>query len=120
MSKKRNDERPARLLVWFRDGMCGGYDARVPADVEVSIGRTDSKQALGSSRRLALRGQQWLPGGGAHGDPWNCADIAGQSLPTAGFAALAVSGIDSIFSSTCGSMIGGVRNVNSPQPVPGW
>jgi hypothetical protein len=40
-------ERPANLLFWFKDGMCGRFDARVEARVKVSIGRTDSKRALG-------------------------------------------------------------------------
>jgi hypothetical protein len=41
------DERPANLLFWFGDGHCSGFDARVAADVEVSIGRTNSERALG-------------------------------------------------------------------------
>jgi hypothetical protein len=40
-------ERPANLLFWFRNGFCGRYDARVAADAEVSIGRTNSKRGLG-------------------------------------------------------------------------
>jgi len=40
-------ERPATLLFWWRDGMLSTYDARVPADTEVSIGRAGSKRALG-------------------------------------------------------------------------
>ena len=40
-------ERPADLLLWFKDGFCSGFTARVAADVEVSIGRTGSKRALG-------------------------------------------------------------------------
>jgi hypothetical protein len=40
-------ERPADLLFWLRDGLCCRYKARVTADTEVSIGRTDSKRALG-------------------------------------------------------------------------
>jgi hypothetical protein len=51
MAKRRRltkaGERPADLLFWFRDGCCGSYRARVTADVEVSIGRTNSKRALG-------------------------------------------------------------------------
>jgi hypothetical protein len=42
-----NNERPADLLFWFKDGACSKYEARVKADVGVSIGRTDSKRALG-------------------------------------------------------------------------
>jgi hypothetical protein len=42
-----SDERPADLLFWFKDGTCGGFQARVEADVEISIGRTNSKRALG-------------------------------------------------------------------------
>jgi hypothetical protein len=44
---KRSDERPADLLFWFRNASCAPYRARVAADVEVSIGRTDSERALG-------------------------------------------------------------------------
>ena len=40
-------ERPADLLFWFGNGSLGGHKARVKADIEVSIGRTDSKRALG-------------------------------------------------------------------------
>ena len=47
----KTNERPADLVFWFKDGFVGGYNARVPADVEVSIGRTNSKRALGSDRR---------------------------------------------------------------------
>jgi hypothetical protein len=47
-AQRRNlDERPADLVFWFRDGFCGGCDARVEASARVSIGRTDSKRALG-------------------------------------------------------------------------
>src|SRR5262249_52947992 len=42
-----NDERPANLLFWLGDGSCGRMDARVKADTRVSIGRTNSKRALG-------------------------------------------------------------------------
>jgi hypothetical protein len=48
------DERPANLLLWVEDGKCYPCRARVTADTEVSIGRTDSKRALGfvvSSRK---------------------------------------------------------------------
>jgi hypothetical protein len=45
MSKQK--ERPAHLTFWFQDGFCGGYHARVAASTTVSIGRTDSKRALG-------------------------------------------------------------------------
>jgi hypothetical protein len=43
----QNRERPAYLVFWFKNGACCRYDARVPADTKVSIGRTDSKRALG-------------------------------------------------------------------------
>ena len=42
-----SDERPADLVFWFGNGFCGGYKARAAADVEISVGRTDSKRALG-------------------------------------------------------------------------
>jgi hypothetical protein len=45
--KERKNERPADLLFWFGDGCLRPYRARVAADVEISIGRTDSKRALG-------------------------------------------------------------------------
>jgi hypothetical protein len=41
------NERPADLLFWYGDGRCAPYKARVNADAEISIGRTDSKRALG-------------------------------------------------------------------------
>jgi hypothetical protein len=44
---QESDERPADLLFWFGDGRLGSYRARVPAETEVSIGRTDSKRARG-------------------------------------------------------------------------
>jgi|EndMetStandDraft_8_1072994.scaffolds.fasta_scaffold21535_2 hypothetical protein len=44
---KDKGERPADLTFWFRDGFCGGYDARVEANTELSIGRTNSRRALG-------------------------------------------------------------------------
>jgi hypothetical protein len=44
---KQNDEQPADLSFWLRDGGVAYYRARVPADTEVSIGRTNSKRALG-------------------------------------------------------------------------
>jgi hypothetical protein len=47
MTKARNDERPADITFWFGDGQCSPYRARVKADTELSIGRTDSKRALG-------------------------------------------------------------------------
>jgi hypothetical protein len=45
--KSRWQERPTDLLLWVRNGSCLRYQARVAADTEVSIGRTDSKRALG-------------------------------------------------------------------------
>jgi hypothetical protein len=44
---KQRGERPADILFWFRDGTLSSYRARVTANTEVSIGRTDSKRALG-------------------------------------------------------------------------
>jgi hypothetical protein len=46
-SNTKDRERPADLLFWFKDGACAPNRARVAAEVEVSIGRTDSKRALG-------------------------------------------------------------------------
>jgi hypothetical protein len=43
----KKGERAADLLFWFGDGHCARHSARVAADTEVSIGRTDSKRALG-------------------------------------------------------------------------
>jgi hypothetical protein len=43
----KRDEQPTNLLFWFKDGMVMRYDARVAATTKVSIGRTDSKRALG-------------------------------------------------------------------------
>jgi hypothetical protein len=40
-------EQPTDLLFWIRDGSCGAYRARMPANTTVSIGRTNSKRALG-------------------------------------------------------------------------
>jgi hypothetical protein len=42
-----NNERPADLLFWFADGFCGTHQARTAASTRVSIGRTNSKRALG-------------------------------------------------------------------------
>ena len=53
----QKDERPADLLFWFGDGRLGGYRARVAADTEVSIGRTNSKRALGF---VVSRGDTWM------------------------------------------------------------
>ena len=47
MSKRSRNERPANLIFWLADGACGAFRARVKADAEVSIGRTDSKRGLG-------------------------------------------------------------------------
>jgi hypothetical protein len=49
-------ERPANLLFWERDGCCRSYEARVAADVRVSIGLTNSKRALGFevTRKLSI------------------------------------------------------------------
>ena len=40
-------EQPADLLFWVGNGACGYYLARARASTEVSIGRTNSKRALG-------------------------------------------------------------------------
>jgi hypothetical protein len=45
--KSRRDEQPSNLLFWIKDGFCIKCDARTRASTEVSIGRTDSKRALG-------------------------------------------------------------------------
>lgn len=47
MSKRDKNERPADIIFWCGDGQCGRYRARIKAEAEVSIGRTDSKRALG-------------------------------------------------------------------------
>jgi hypothetical protein len=44
---RQTDERLADLSLWTKDGSVFSYDARVEADTEVSIGRTNSKRALG-------------------------------------------------------------------------
>jgi hypothetical protein len=44
---QQKGERPADLLFWFGDGHLGGFKARVAAETEVSIGRTNSKRGLG-------------------------------------------------------------------------
>src|SRR5262245_47803969 len=41
------NERSADLQLWIGDGCAGGANARFAADVEVSIGRTNSKRAMG-------------------------------------------------------------------------
>jgi hypothetical protein len=45
--KSRRAEQPTDLWLWPRNGACLLYRARVGADTEVSIGRTNSKRALG-------------------------------------------------------------------------
>jgi hypothetical protein len=45
--KKEPNERPANLLLWAGPGSCGWGGDRVKTDVQVSIGRTDSRRALG-------------------------------------------------------------------------
>jgi hypothetical protein len=45
--KANAPERPANLRLWLGNGQLYAFDARVAADAEVSIGRTDSKRALG-------------------------------------------------------------------------
>ena len=46
-ARQNLDERPADLKFWLRNGFFVPYRARVVADTEVSIGRTNSKRALG-------------------------------------------------------------------------
>jgi hypothetical protein len=47
-TQRINDERPADLKLWWADGMLMGCDAADSrSDTEVSIGRTNSKRALG-------------------------------------------------------------------------
>ena len=43
----RKDGRPADLSFWLKDGLAVDYCTRVAASTEVSIGRTNSKRALG-------------------------------------------------------------------------
>jgi hypothetical protein len=46
--KPADDERPADLLLWWKDGMLMSCDAAESrSHTEVSIGRTNSKRALG-------------------------------------------------------------------------
>jgi hypothetical protein len=46
--KPADDERPADLLLWWKDGAISGCDAaETRADTEVEIGRANSKRALG-------------------------------------------------------------------------
>jgi hypothetical protein len=40
-------EQPTDILFWLGNGSCGRYRARVETETELSIGRTDSEQALG-------------------------------------------------------------------------
>jgi hypothetical protein len=44
---KRNNEQPTDILFWFRDGLLGSCDASVTADTTLSVGRTNSKRAMG-------------------------------------------------------------------------
>jgi hypothetical protein len=44
---RQKGERPADIKFWLGDGLLASYEARVTADTEVSIGRTDSKRAVG-------------------------------------------------------------------------
>jgi hypothetical protein len=45
--RKDANERPAKLLFWHGVGKLSWFEPRIPAEVKVSIGRTDSKRALG-------------------------------------------------------------------------
>jgi hypothetical protein len=59
-SQTRNlDERSADLRLWFRDGMVGGWSARVKACREVSVGRTNSKRGLGFVVTRDAKGPAW-------------------------------------------------------------
>jgi hypothetical protein len=42
-----DDERPADLLLWWKDGRLDPHRASIPTKTIVSIGRTNSKRALG-------------------------------------------------------------------------
>ena len=48
------NERSADLKLWLRDGCLYGFDARLAADVELSVGRTDSERAMGFHLRGGL------------------------------------------------------------------
>jgi hypothetical protein len=50
----RRDEQPTNLEFWFGDGHAGWFEARVRASTKVSIGRTNSKRALGF---IVIRGK---------------------------------------------------------------
>ena len=54
--KQAPNERPADLLFWFGPGKVSRYEARAAADTRVSIGRTDSKRALGF--KIVARGRK--------------------------------------------------------------
>jgi hypothetical protein len=45
--KRPANERPADLRFWLKSGSCSGCDAPWKAEMKVSVGRTDSKRALG-------------------------------------------------------------------------
>jgi hypothetical protein len=47
--KQADDERPADLTFWYKNGHIGGSHAvdSGPQDIEISIGRTNSERALG-------------------------------------------------------------------------
>jgi|SRR6516162_10367858 len=45
--RKQSVERPTKLLLWLKNGSHVTYEARVRAETELSIGRTDSRRALG-------------------------------------------------------------------------
>ena len=42
-----NAEKPAEISFWLKDGSCAACKPRQTAETQVSIGRTDSKRALG-------------------------------------------------------------------------
>ena len=46
-SNKSDDEQPANLLFWIKDGCLSGCSLPIKTDTEVSIGRANSKRALG-------------------------------------------------------------------------
>src|SRR6516225_9192552 len=56
MPKRRNEkrprspdegERPADLYLWIADGAAGNFNARVAADIYVSLGITHSRRGMG-------------------------------------------------------------------------
>jgi hypothetical protein len=52
---RKQDEQPTDLLFWSGDGHLMCHRARVPADTEVSIGRTNSKRVRKERKRKERR-----------------------------------------------------------------